>query len=79
MKPFTRFTLLCLGAFLTSSCSPPAAAPPPAPQFWGGDMTPVVSVKELMRDVLDPLSDNIFLAVGTDITDRKSTRLNSSH
>ncbi len=68
MKPYTRFTLLCLGAFLTSSCSPPAAPPPPAPQFWGGDMKPVVSVKELMRDVLDPLSDNIFLAVASEVT-----------
>lgn len=68
MKPFTRFTLLCLSAFLTSSCSTPAPAPPPAPQFWGGEMKAVVSVKELMRDVLDPLSDHIFLAVGTEIT-----------
>lgn len=31
-------------------------------------MKAVVSVKELMRDVLDPLSDHIFLAVGTEIT-----------
>jgi hypothetical protein len=33
-------------------------------------MKPVVSVKELMRDMLDPLSDNIFNAVGTVVTDK---------
>ncbi len=31
-------------------------------------MTPVVSVKELMHDLLDPLADNIFDAVRTTIT-----------
>jgi hypothetical protein len=33
-------------------------------QLWG-DMRPVVSVKELMRDLIDPLADNIFNAVST--------------
>ena len=33
-------------------------------------MTPVVSVKELMRDLLDPLSDNIFDSVKTVVTDK---------
>src|SRR5215510_11213697 len=36
-------------------------------QLWG-DMKPVVSVKELMRDLIDPLADNIFDAVSTVIT-----------
>ena len=42
----------------------PAAPPPsvPAPHLWG-DLKPVVSVKELMRDMLDPAADNIFDAV----------------
>jgi hypothetical protein len=31
-------------------------------------MRPVVSVKELMRDMVDPLADNIFNAVSTVIT-----------
>jgi hypothetical protein len=41
-----------------------AAAPPslPAPHLWG-DLKPIVSVKELMRDMLDPAADNIFDAV----------------
>jgi hypothetical protein len=50
-----------------SACSskPPAASAPPAataPALWG-DLKPVVSVKELMRDMLDPASDYIFDAV----------------
>jgi hypothetical protein len=51
-----------LSACSTSSSKPPAATTAPAPQLWG-DMKPVVSVKELMRDMLDPASDYIFDAV----------------
>jgi hypothetical protein len=54
----------------SSKPSPPAsgsvaaATPPslPSPRLWG-DLTPIVSVKELMRDMLDPAADNIFDAV----------------
>lgn len=61
--------LLIAGLMLTMACASPAkpAAPPPSP-YWGGDLTPVVSVKELMRDLIDPLSDNIFLSVGTRVS-----------
>ncbi len=31
-------------------------------------MKPVVSVKELMRDMLDPMADNVFNAVGSQFT-----------
>jgi cytochrome c556 len=48
--------------------------PPPAenagtPQaaLWG-DLKPAVSVKELMKDMIDPVADNIFNAVGSTIT-----------
>lgn len=41
----------------------PAAAPAP-----GADMTAVVSLRELMQNLVDPLSDNIFEAVGSDVT-----------
>jgi len=53
-----------LGAFLIPACSrSKAAAPAPAgPALWG-DLKPVVSVKELMRDMIDPIADNIFDAV----------------
>jgi cytochrome c556 len=38
-------------------------------QLWG-DMKPVVSVKELMRDLIDPIADNIFNAVSTVVTEQ---------
>ena len=54
---------LAICAGLTLCCSPaksaPPAAAPAAQQLWG-DMKPVVSVKELMRDMIDPIADNIF-------------------
>jgi hypothetical protein len=53
----------------TSTCSSPkpAPAPPPKPALWG-DLQPVVSVKELMRDMIDPVADNIFDAVSTKVS-----------
>jgi hypothetical protein len=55
-----------IGALASSQCSPPKASPAPAalPVLWG-DMKPVVSVKELMEHMIDPIADNIFDAVGT--------------
>lgn len=71
-----RTTILVAGcAALLAACGGPpgAEAPGPAattaPALWG-DMKPVVSVKELMRDMLDPIADNIFNAVGTVVTDK---------
>jgi len=59
--------LLAVGA-LSAACSSPkpagAAIPAPAPTLWG-DLKPVVSMKELMRDMIDPAADDIFDAVGT--------------
>src|SRR5204862_6369050 len=59
----------CFAAsLLVASCSSPgrtSAPARPAAQthaLWG-DMTPVVSVKELMRDMLDPIADNVFDSV----------------
>jgi hypothetical protein len=64
---------------LASACSPPkqapVPAPPPAPQLWG-EMKPVVSVKELMRFVIDPASDYVFDAVG--IVEGKKGRVETS-
>ena len=69
MTTFDRKRLLaCLGllsvGLLLSTCSPskPNAAQPAAPAMWG-DMKPVVSVKDLMRNMIDPASDYIFDAV----------------
>ena len=78
MRKFQRLfavaSLLFAGA-VASQCSAPKPAPPPAatpaptaaPALLG-DMTSVVSVKELMKYMIDPLADNIFDAVGWDIT-----------
>lgn len=64
----TAAGVLFLGA-LASQCgsSKPAAPATPDPALWG-DLKPVVSVKELMESEIDPLADNIFDAVATDIT-----------
>ena len=65
--------LLLLGALIWSQCSQPAPPAPPAPQSAApllGDMKAVVSVKELMADMLDPIADNIFDAVRSDITSK---------
>jgi hypothetical protein len=65
---------------LLSACSSPktgaatahAAAAPGTPALWG-DMKPVVSVKELMRDMIDPIADNIFDSVAI-IVDKNGTK-----
>jgi hypothetical protein len=68
-----RPLVVCLGlsclALVSAACAPskPTAAassstPTPAQVLWG-DMKPIVSVKELMRYMIDPASDNIFDAV----------------
>ncbi len=70
--------VVCAGVYaagaLVSACSASKSAPPapqaqaqvqpPAAALWG-DMTPIVSVKELMRDFIDPASDYIFDSVAT--------------
>ena len=69
---------LFLGS-LTLSCSSSKATPPPAraPELWG-TFKPVVSVKELMRDMLDPIADNIFDSVSI-VVDRKGTVETAPH
>jgi len=65
--------LVCL-AFSIPACSkstpppPPASSDRPQPQVLWGDMKPLVSVKELMKYMIDPVSDNIFDSVGTIVT-----------
>jgi hypothetical protein len=74
----SKLWLALLGLALLSACRPsstPPANPAPAaapPQVLWGDMKPVVSVKELMRDMIDPASDYIFDAVKI-VTTKKGT------
>lgn len=68
-------SLLALGLLL-SACSAQSSAPnaqkaaPIAshPQEFWGELKPVVSVKELMRDMIDPASDFIFDSVSAVVT-----------
>jgi cytochrome c556 len=70
----TCAALFLVGATL-AGCSSSTPTPPPAQTagtardhaLWG-DLTPVVSVKELMKYMIDPVADNIFNAVGTTVT-----------
>jgi hypothetical protein len=79
-KPLVTGAGLFVVGVLMAACSSPKPSPassrapdvpssvsPRAPALWG-ELKPVVSVKELMRDMLDPASDNIFDAVGTVVT-----------
>jgi hypothetical protein len=70
-KPLAIFAGLFALGVLTSACSSstPASEQPRGPELWG-ELKPVVSVKELMRDMIDPASDYIFDSVGTSISQK---------
>ena len=60
---------------LSISCSTSNSAPASShtsTALWG-DMKPIVSVKELMADMIDPASDYVFDSIGTIITKEKTT------
>lgn len=63
------FGVSLIAAGLVSACWSPKPTPAPARvvELWG-ELTPVVSVKELMRDMLDPIADNIFESVRIVVT-----------
>src|ERR1700730_5460475 len=61
--------IVFLGVLACSQCSKPAPqAPQSGPPRLLSEMTPVVSVKELMGSMIDPIADNIFDAVWWEIT-----------
>jgi hypothetical protein len=70
--------LLLLVSVFVAGCSRPAPSDPPQPpsrseaaapgSLIGAPITPVVSVKELMKFMIDPVADNIFDAVWWDST-----------
>lgn len=51
----------------TTTPAPEPAAATPAPE---AEMMAVVSIRELMTYLIDPLSDNVFDAVGVDVTEK---------
>jgi hypothetical protein len=69
-KRVVAASALLAAAFVTTTCSKPAPEPKPVPAKSAliGEITPVVSVKELMENMIDPLSDNVFDAVWWDNT-----------
>jgi hypothetical protein len=54
--------MIFLVALAMSACSKPAAAPAATPS----DLKSIVTIKELMENVVDPIADNVFDAVATD-------------
>ena len=54
--------LLFLSAVASQRCT---SKPAPAQS----DLKPLVSIKELMENIIDPIADNIFDAVGTDVSE----------
>jgi len=68
-KPLAICAALFAVGIVTTACS--SSKPPPPPrggsELWG-ELKPVVSMKELMRDMIDPASDYVFDAVKTTIT-----------
>ena len=79
----TRLTVAAAGllavTMVVAACSPSASNSSSSsstgfvvtPQLWG-EMKPIVSVKELMRDLIDPIADNIFDAIAI-IVDKNGT------
>src|SRR5262245_9290689 len=59
---------LMFTAALVAQCA--RQDPPPAPAANNAGAVPVVSIRELMTNILDPLADNVFDAVATDVTEK---------
>lgn len=57
--------IICGGLAVSQCTSMPAPGPAAAAP---ADLKPYVTIQELMEDVIDPIADNIFDAVVTDVT-----------
>ena len=57
---------LLLSALLLQNCAGPSAAP----TATHDDLTPVLSVKELMEHIVDPIADRIFDAAVIDVSEK---------
>lgn len=67
-----KSTRLIAGAVLafTGAVLSQCARPAPAPETNADGPVAIVSVRELMTNIIDPLADPIFDAVATDVTDK---------
>ena len=54
---------------MLSALAAQRCASKPAPAAAQPDLAPLVSIKELMENIIDPIADNIFDAVGTDVSE----------
>jgi hypothetical protein len=59
---------LLAGALLIQGCATPPATQPAAPE--AAVLTPVLSVKELMEHIVDPIADWIFDAAVVDVSEK---------
>jgi cytochrome c556 len=64
----SALVLLAFSLACSPSNSPPSSQAAAQSSALWGDFKPVVSVKELMKYMLDPFADNVFNAVGTSVT-----------
>jgi hypothetical protein len=62
----------CSSPSSTSSAATMAPGASPDPALWG-QMKPIVSVKELMRNLIDPVADNVFDSVAIIVDKNKTT------
>src|SRR5438876_2097560 len=64
-RVFAVYAGPCALCVLMWACSPSKPGTTSRPQELWGDLRPAVSVKELLRDLIDPASDRIFDSVST--------------
>src|SRR5262245_17298449 len=57
--------LLFICAVLFQQCTSKAA-----PSAVESSIKPIVTIKELMENIIDPIADNVFDAVGVDVSDK---------
>ena len=68
-----RAALLLAAGLVLQQCSQPAPQAAPAEPAAPSEITPVLSVKELMEHIVDPTADYIFDAAVIDVTEKGVT------
>jgi len=63
-----RLVVAAGGLFLCAVALQQCASKPAQPPAAQADVKAIVSIKELMENIIDPIADNIFDAVGSDVT-----------